>query len=129
MKIRDLRNQIVPTIIENIGKEFKLGDRKFNTTDLIYIDTYNEQYETFTKEERRISATDYAIMNNAFVDREYQTRLGKKSTVVWTRYSLRGACNILAINVDGGWCPCPSNYGSTGLCPCMRYKLPSTDDE
>lgn len=129
MKRRDLRNQIVPTTIENIGKEFKLGNRKFNTTDLIYIDTYNEQYETFTKEERRISATDYAIMNNAFVDREYQTRLGKKSTVVWTRYSVRGVCNILVINVDGGWWPCPSNYGSTGLCPCMRYKLPSTDDE
>ena len=44
MKIEDLRNKIIPTTIENTDESHKIGNKKFNTTDLIYLDSGNEQF-------------------------------------------------------------------------------------
>ena len=44
MKREDLRNKIIPTTIENTDENQLTGNKKFNTTDLIYLDSYDEQY-------------------------------------------------------------------------------------
>lgn len=97
MKREDLRSKIIPTTIENtdpttidnIDESQNTGNKKFNTTDLIYLDSYNEQYDgKKTHMERRISATDYAQMNNAhiyYIYDEYKTRTGRQTTWAWLR--------------------------------------------
>lgn len=45
MKREDLRSKIIPTTIENTDESQNTGNKKFNTTDLIYLDSYSEQFE------------------------------------------------------------------------------------
>ena len=45
MKREDLRSRIIPTTIDNTDESQNTGNKKFNTTDLIYLDSYNEQYD------------------------------------------------------------------------------------
>lgn len=86
MKREDLRSRIIPNTIDNTDESLNTGNKKFNTTDLIYLDSYDEQYDgKKTDEERRISATDYAQMNNAYMDDDYTTRTGKHTTSAWLR--------------------------------------------
>ena len=42
MNREDLRNKIIPTTIENKGLH-KETSEEFNTTDLIYLDSFEEQ--------------------------------------------------------------------------------------
>ena len=54
MNRQDLRSKIIPTTIENTNEFQNMGNEKFNTTDLIYLDSYKEQYDgKKTNEERR----------------------------------------------------------------------------
>lgn len=86
MKREDLRNQIIPTRIKNTDENQRTGNKKFDTTDLIYLDSYDEQYDgKHTDEERRIAATDYAQMNNAYIYNNYTTRTGQSTTSSWLR--------------------------------------------
>ena len=65
---KDLRNQIIPTTIDNSDENQKVGNKNFNTTDLIYLDSFEEQYQSQRIESnRRISPTDYTIMNNSYL--------------------------------------------------------------
>lgn len=125
MKREDLRSRIIPTTIGNTGESQNMGNKKFNTTDLIYLDSYDEQYNgEKTDEERRISATDYAQMNNAYIYDNYETRTGRQTTWAW----LRSAClssNVYLVHGDGD---CNYRYtflSSAGLCPSLHYNLPS----
>lgn len=86
MKREDLRNQIIPTRIKNTDENQRTGNKKFDTTDLIYLDSYDEQYDgKRTDEERRIAATDYAQMNNAYIYNNSATRTGQATTSSWLR--------------------------------------------
>ena len=125
MERRDLRGNIEPTILENIDKSKKIGNKKFNTTDLIYLDSYNEQYDgKKTDEERRISATDYAQMNNAYMYDGYTTRTGRQTTRAWLR-SACGSYSVYSVNGDGDWGGLYTWSSSAGLCPSLHYHLPS----
>ena len=108
MNRKDLRSKIIPTTIENTDESQNTGKKKFNTTDLIYLDSYDEQYDgKKTDMERRISATDYAQMNNAYTYNGYTyngytTRTGKQTTWAW----LRSACDrydVYYMAGDGDW--------------------------
>lgn len=44
MKREDLRSKIIPTTIENTHKFQKIRNKKFNTTDFIYLDSHKEQF-------------------------------------------------------------------------------------
>ena len=84
MTREDLRSRIIPTTIGNTDASYKMGDAKFDTTDLIYLDSYDEQYIGKTDEERRLSATDYAIMTEASTSGG-ETRTGKNTTIALLR--------------------------------------------
>ena len=131
MKREDLRSKIIPTTIGNTDEGQYTGNEEFNTTDKIYLDSYDELYDgKKTNAERRISATDYAQMNNAEVYDVYttRTRTGRPITCVWLRsaghrYYVR--CVDFAGNDE---CLNPSNR-YCGLCPSLHYHLPSDIEE
>lgn len=125
MKREDLRSKIIPTTIENTDEFRNTGNKNFNTTDLIYLDSYNEQYDgKKTDKERRISATDYAQMNNAHIYDIYTTRTGRQTTATW----LRSTCTsyqVFFIDGDGHWNYLDAYDRGNGLCPSLHYHLPS----
>lgn len=45
MKRVDLRSRIVPTTIENTDDSQEMVNKKFNTTDLIYLASYNDLFD------------------------------------------------------------------------------------
>lgn len=103
MKREDLRSRIIPTTIDNTDESQNTGNKKFNTTDLIYLDSYNEQYDgKKTDEERRISATDYAQMNNAYMYDGYTTRTGRQTILAWLR-SAYNRYSVSFVTGDGDW--------------------------
>ena len=125
MKREDLRSRIIPTTIDNTDESRNTGNKKFNTTDLIYLDSYNEQYDgKKTDEERRIPATDYAQMNNAHIDDNYTTRTGKRTTWAWLR-SAYSRCFAYYVRDNGNWSDESTCYRVPGLCPSLHYHLPS----
>ena len=125
MNRQDLRSRIIPTTIENTDESQNTGNKKFNTTDLIYLDSDDEQCDgKKTDEERRISATDYAQMNNAYTYNSYTTRTGKQTTWAW----LRSACSrssVYFVIGDGDWLFKYTSDSNAGLCPSLHYHLPS----
>lgn len=84
---RDLRKLIVPTEIDNTDEEQKSGNKSFNTTDLVFLDSYENQFKNskLTNEERIVAPTDYAITTNAFVSSNYTNVLNQLSTYAWLR--------------------------------------------
>lgn len=125
MNRKDLRSRIIPTTIENTDKSQNTGNKKFNTTDLIYLDSYDEQYDgKKTDMERRISATDYAQMNNAYTYNGYTTRTGKQTTWAWLRSAYDGY-DVRFVDGDGYWYSRYTKSRNAGLCPSLRYHLPS----
>lgn len=125
MKREDLRSKIIPTTIENTDEHQNKGNKDFNTTDLIYLESYEEQYDgKKTDMERRISATDYAQMNNAYIYNNYTTRNGRQTTWAWSR-SAYDKYNVYYVYCNGEWNNLCANSKSAGLCPSLHYHLPS----
>ena len=125
MKRVDLRIRIVPTTIENTDYSQEMGNKKFNTTDLIYLASYNDLFDgQKTDQERRTSATDYAKMNNAYTYNSYRTLTGQQTTAVVLR-SASSRCYVNYVNGDGDWNHRFSNNRNLGLCPSLHYHLPS----
>lgn len=125
MKREDLRSRIIPTTIGNIDESQKMKKR-LNTTDLIYLDSYDEQYDNEkTNIERRISATDYAQMNNAYIyNNNITTCTGRQTTWVWLRSIYYGA-SVFDVEGNGEWNVESTVIRDAGLCPSLHYRLPS----
>lgn len=125
MKREDLRSRIIPTTIGNTDEFQNKGNNEFDTTDLIYLDSCDEQYDgQKTNEERRISATDYAQMNNAYIYDNCKTHTGRPTTCAWLR-SIWYRSNVYYVNGDGDWNYKYTNDRYVGLCPSLHYHLPS----
>ena len=125
MKREDLRSRIIPTTIRNTDKFQNIGNKRFNTTDLIYLDSYNRQYNwEKTDEKRRISATDYAQMNNAYIYVNYENYNQRQITWAWLR-SAYGRYGVYYVAGDGDWYCTYTPNRSAGLCPSLHYNLPS----
>lgn len=103
MKREDLRSKIIPTTIENTDESQNTGNKEFNTIDLIYLDSYDEQYDgKKTDKERRISATDYAQMNNAYIYDGYRTSTGRQTTWAWLRSAYSTSMSTLSMATATG---------------------------
>lgn len=87
MKREDLRRRIIPTTIGNLDASRKMGNNRFDTIDLIYLESEDEfGIDQQTGEEEEISPTDYAQMNNAVIEAGDRTRTGKQSTGILLRH-------------------------------------------
>lgn len=125
MKRVDLRSRIVPTTIENTDDSQEMGNKKFNTTDLIYLASYNDLFDgQKTDQERKTSATDYAKMNNAYTYNSYRTLTGQQTTDVCLR-SASNRWNVYYVYGDGDWINRFCSSRDLGLCPSLHYHLPS----
>lgn len=125
MKREDLRSRIIPTTIGNTNEHGKVGNKKFDTTDFIYLDSYDEQYDgQKTDEERKISATDYARMNNACISNGFETRTDRQSTFAYLR-STNGIYGIHCIHIDGSEVSVDYRDQVCGLCPSLHYNFSS----
>ena len=122
---KDFRSYILPTTIGNTDENQRMGNSEFDTTDLIYLDSFDEQYDGKKKDkERRISATDYAQMNNAYTFDSYTTRTGKQTTRAWLR-SASNRYDVYSVIGNGDWTITYTDYRLAGLCPSLHYHLPS----
>ncbi len=129
MKRDDLRSKIIPTTIENTNtSKFENIDREsLKTTDLIYLDSYEEQFDgKKTDIERKISATDYAIMNNAFINHFLITSTGKHASSVWLRSSYN-SYDVCFIQGNGSLDYISPYESEIGICPSLHYELPKED--
>lgn len=81
-----------------------------------------------TDMERRISATDYAQMNNAYIHDNYTTRTGRQTTFVCLR-SAEGRFSVDFVESDGSDNYYDASDKYAGLCPSLHYQLPSESEE
>lgn len=119
MKREDLRTKIVSGEIKS-RDEFK----EIITNDLIYIDGYNEHKDSNINE-RGISATDYAKMNNLYVsDFLLKTNLDKNVSRAWLRDGYyKNHIHYVSTAFDISISPVEND--SIGVCPALRYSLRS----
>ena len=82
---RDLRSLLAQTRIGNTDQRQDSGNAAFDTEDLIFLESYDEAYRRLTKEERRVSPTDYAKMHMACVYPSDADSLDHTATMSWTR--------------------------------------------
>ena len=125
----DLRSRIIPTTISNTNPlTGKNGSKAFNTTDLIYLDSY---YDLFINKKEftqiKISCTDFAQMNYAYIFPLEKNSLDKQTTWTWLRTAnmyesiacvLRGGENFYT----------PTSCRHAAICPSLHYCLPFSKD-
>lgn len=129
MRREDLRIRIEPTTIENTYGGLNRVNKKFNTTDLIYLASFKEQFDgKKTDQERRTSATDYAKMNNAYTYNDYTTLTGQQTTSVYLR-SAYNKWSIYFVTKEGKGKDGLVYDRSVGLCPCLHYRLSANISE
>ena len=119
MKREDLRSRIIPTTIGNTDEFQNMGDENFDTTDLIFLDSYEEKYNVEEKDEEIISATDYAQMNNAYI---YDNDDLRQTTWAWLR-SAYNSYEVYTWDCDGDRFYEPTRAKSAGLCPSLHYNF------
>ena len=117
----DLKIFIIPTDLSNTDEHQNTGNKKFDTRDLVFLDSsaevkaYNESCE-----QCKTSPTDYALVNGAFHSWLDYTKTGKRGVAnIW----LRSADSKWATNVIGN--DGDLNYKSVkdseaSLCPALR---------
>lgn len=89
-----MKDLLIPVELENTDESQKMGDRKFKTTDAVFLDS-DDEIKDLSSSERRTTATDYAVMNNGAV--------ANKSSL-FTYYWLRSAyskTNVDYVDTDG----------------------------
>lgn len=129
MKRTDLRKKIIPSKIANIDENQSMDNREFDTEDLFYINSYDEIYDVErTEEGTRVSATDYAKMNNADINSEYRTLTGKNTTPVWLRTEYVSPC-IDIISTNGKWDTAIAYEMGISICPSLKYNMPEDISE
>ena len=89
---KDLRDLIVPVTLTNTNEEQEVGNRSFNTSDLIYLDDYESLFgksSKLTNEERMVALTDHAKSNRAWVS-DSENRLNESTGYSWLRSAYHG---------------------------------------
>lgn len=117
----DLKSFIIPTDLSNTDEEQNTGNRMFDTRDLVFLDSSSE-VEAYgeSREERKTSPTDYALVNGAFHSWADSTKTGKRGVAcIWLRsaYSNNKTQNV---GYDGDIYHFPVKRNYMTLCPALR---------
>ena len=119
----DLAKFILPTKLDNIDENQYSGNKRFQTEDLIYLDTYDDVSD-FSRNDIITYPTDYAIMNNALMSCSNESPKGRKSCLTW----LRSALSYYAVDIidtDGHIAGSHVCTTHVGLCPALHLNLTS----
>ena len=129
MKRVDLRSRIMPTNLRNINPlTGKNGSKAFNTMDLLYLDSYYEQFNNKNDyNKRKISCTDFALMNFAYETSSHKTLLDKPTTWAWLRTANQYE-SIACVLDDGKEFYIATSCRHVSICPSLHYRLPISKD-
>ena len=118
----DLKSFIVPTKLDNTNDNQKHGNSDFQTSDLVYLESYPE-VENIPEDERIVYPTDYAVMNGCYTSYKKPGIMKKKSCKVCLRTG-HGPFDIFYIDLDG-YCDYYIDiyYESLAICPALRLDL------
>ena len=120
MEKRDLRSSIIPTVLENLDDKRETGNNDFNTEDLIYIESYDDNGDRLVI--NKFTCTDYAVMNNAQINDFFN-----KNKVNMAYKWLRTPYYKYNVYYSGGYGQATSTT-SIGICPALHFKIPVEGD-
>lgn len=119
----DLVKFILPTKLDNTDENQASGNKRFQTEDLIYLDSYDE-VKDISDDERITYPTDYAIMNYALMSHCNQGPKDRKSCCAWLR-SAYTSDTIYGIMTNGKLNFDQVDCVNLGLCPALHLNLSS----
>ena len=117
----DLKSFIVPTKLDNTNDNQKHGNSDFQTSDLVYLDSYLD-IKNIPKKERIVYPTDYAVMNGCYTSYEEPGIMKKRSCQVCLRTG-KEPHNVFYIDLDGDCDNYTYTYANLAICPTLRLDL------
>ena len=122
----DLKKFIIPTNLSNTDEEQNTGNKKFDTKDLVFLDSIDEVEEyNESRDASKTSPTDYALANGAFHSWYDYTITGNEGTAtIWLR-SAEDVYYVRVIDEKGNFSYISVDDRSLTLCPALRLNLSS----
>ncbi|HIT61822.1 MAG TPA: AAA family ATPase [Candidatus Caccovivens faecavium] len=119
----ELKDFIVRTRLDNTDENQKTGNSAFDIQDFVFFETKDE-VENIKDEERYIYASDYAVMNGAFLGGQRRSPKDRQSTWYWLR-SAYSKNHVYYVRSDGSLDTKDADRESAGLCPALHLNLSS----
>lgn len=117
-----LKDFIVRTYLENTDENQKLGNADFDTQDYIFFETFDE-VSNLTDFERVTYATDYAIMNGAYVSDTYGgPKKDRHISWFWLRQA-ESKDSVHSVIWDGSYFNFGPDTKSAVICPSLHLNL------
>ena len=125
----ELKDFIVRTRLDNTDENQKTGNSAFDTQDFVFFETYDE-VKGIDSDKRYVYASDYAVMNGAFLGRQRKGPKDRQSTWYWLRsaYSKTSVyyrTSVYYVRSDGSLSSSGADSESAGLCPALHLNLSS----
>lgn len=119
----ELKDFIVRTRLDNTDENQKTGNSAFDTQDFVFFETYDE-VKGIDSDKCYVYASDYAIMNGAFLGGERKGPKDRQSTWYWLR-SANSRSHVYYVRSDGSLDYKHADRKSAGLCPALHLNLSS----
>ena len=119
----ELKDFIVRTRLDNTDENQKTGNSAFDIQDFVFFETKDE-VENIKDEERYIYASDYAVMNGAFLGGQRRSPKDRQSTWYWLR-SAYSKNHVYYVRSDGSLDTKDADREGAGLCPALHLNLSS----
>lgn len=118
----DFTKYIVPQKLNNNGGGWVLDEETLDTTDLIYLHSWNE-VKDLTNEERKTTATDHALDNFAWQSGSYNKN-GKPTVASWLR-SANSKSGPYCVSDDGSRGGSSVSFHASAVRPALSLNLES----
>jgi hypothetical protein len=119
----ELKDFIVRTRLGNTDENQNTGNSAFDTQDYVFFETY-EEVKNINAEECYVYASDYAVMNGAFLGGQERGPKDRQSTWHWLR-SADSEFYVNGVFNDGSLNSSLADIESAGLCPALHLNLAS----
>ena len=119
----ELKDFIVRTRLDNTDENQKTGNSAFDTQDFVFFETYDE-VKGIDSDKCYVYASDYAVMNGAFLGGERKGPKDRQSTWYWLR-SASSKSSVYSVEDDGSLSTYSADEKSAGLCPALHLNLSS----
>ena len=119
----ELKDFIVRTRLDNTDENQKTGNSAFDTQDYVFFETYYEM-KGIDSDKRYVYASDYAVMNGAFLGGQRKSPKDRQSTWYWLR-SAYSELDVSHVDYAGSLSIQIADRVSAGLCPALHLNLSS----
>lgn len=119
----ELKDFIVRTRLDNTDENQKTGNSAFDTQDFVFFETYDE-VKGIDSDKCYVYASDYAVINGAFLGGERKGPKDRQSTWYWLR-SANSRSHVYYVRSDGSLDYKHADRKSAGLCPALHLNLSS----